>query len=261
MTFLGPFAYPPVVKVFRAAAIALALTVLALALPARAPAQSPGITQQQADEILKELRAIRQLLERQPAPAPAGPPAPSARVTLPAAPVYALGREDAPLTLVEFTDLECPFCRQFHVTTFEQLKRTYIDTGKVRFVTRDFPLEFHANARPAAHAARCAGEQSRFWEMRHLLTVNAASLTRDVMLTFAKNLGLNMDQFVACFAAERYKAAIDRDVADAQAAEVSGTPTFVLGKTSPQGFEGARIIGAQPYAVFDQKIRELLQQQ
>jgi len=237
---------------------AVAVAAVAAAAPARA---QQGITQQQADEILKELRAIRQLLERLPVAAPQGPPPPSARVTLPAATVYALGRADAPLTMVEFTDLECPFCRQFHVTTFEQLKKNYIDTGKLRFVTRDFPLDFHPNARPAAHAARCAGEQNRFWEMRHVLTVNAAALSRDKMLTFARDLGLDMSQFEACFTAERHREAIDRDVADARDANVSGTPTFVLGKTAPPGFEGVRIIGAQPYAVFEQKIRELLGEQ
>ena len=237
----------------RVAAAALALIV---ALPAAAAAQ--GITSQQAEEILKELRSIRQLLERQPA-APQPPPGPSERVKLKAAPAYAMGREDAPLTLVEFTDLECPFCRQFHVTTFEQIKKNYIDTGKLRFVTRDLPLPFHANALPAAHAARCAGEQDRFWEMRHVLTVNAAALGRDALFTFAKDLGLDMNRFGACFAGERHKAAIDRDVADAQAADVNGTPTFVLGKTTTGDFEGVRIIGAQPYPAFEQKIRNLLE--
>ncbi len=231
------------------------LLALVLVLPATAGAQ--GITSQQADEILKELRAIRQLLERQPT-VPSGPPAPSPRVKLPAATVFAMGREDAPLTLVEFTDLECPFCRQFHVTTFEQLKRNYIETGKLRFVTRDYPLDFHANARPAALAARCAGEQKKFWEMRHVLTLNATALSRDAMFTFARDLGLDMNHFGACFSADRHRPAIDRDVADAQNAGVSGTPTFVLGKTTPQGFEGARIVGAQPYAVFERQIKELL---
>ncbi|HEV8584802.1 MAG TPA: thioredoxin domain-containing protein [Methylomirabilota bacterium] len=232
--------------------VAVAAAVLATGTPAGAQ----GITQQQADQILEELRAIRQLLERQ--AGPPAPPPPSPRVALPPATVYVLGRDDAPLTLVEFTDLECPFCRQFHVTTFEQLKRNYIDTGKLRFVTRDYPLDFHANARPAALAARCAGEQNKFWEMRHVLTVNAATLSGEAMQGFARALGLDMNRFGACMSTEKYRAAIDRDIADAQNAEVSGTPTFVLGKTAPQGFEGLRIVGAQPYAVFEQKIRELL---
>jgi protein-disulfide isomerase len=236
----------------------LAVVLLALILAAPAPAAAQGITSEQAEQILQELRAIRELLQRQPAPAPPGPPPPSPRVTLPAASVYAMGREDAPLTLVEFTDLECPFCRQFHVTTFEQLKKNYIETGKLRFVTRDFPLDFHASARPAALAARCAGEQDRFWEMRHLLTVNASALSRDAMFAFARDLALDMDRFGACFSTDRHRAAIDRDIADAHAADVSGTPTFVLGKTRPQGFEGLRIVGAQPYAVFERQIKALL---
>ena len=90
-----------------------------------------------------------------------------------------LGRADAPVTLVEFTDLECPFCRSFHVGAFEKVKQTYIDSGKVRFVSFDFPLDIHPNARPAALAVRCAGEQGKFWEMRHLVTVNATALSRE----------------------------------------------------------------------------------
>ncbi len=77
-----------------------------------------------------------------------------------------LGKPDAPLTLVEFTDYECPLCRAFHTETFGTLKTRYIDTGKLRFVSRDQPLpEYHPNAMEAAHAARCAGDQGRFWEM------------------------------------------------------------------------------------------------
>ena len=73
--------------------------------------------------------------------------------------IYFLGREDAPLTLIEFTDYECPFCGRFHADAFVDLKKNYIDTGKVRFVSRDLPLSFHSNALGAAEGARCAGEQ------------------------------------------------------------------------------------------------------
>ena len=236
--------------------VAAAAAVLAVAV-AGAPVLAQGISNQQADEILKELRAIRELLERG-AAAPAGPPPPSERVKLPPASVPVLGRPDAPVTMVEFTDLECPFCRQFHVTAFEQIKKNYIDTGKVRFVSRDLPLPFHPNAQIAAQAARCAGDQNKFWEMRHVITLNAAALSRAAMTQFAGELGLDVASFDGCVTTERHKAAIDRDVADAQAADVNGTPTFVLGKTMTQGFEGFRIVGAQPYPVFEQKIRELL---
>jgi protein-disulfide isomerase len=170
-----------------------------------------------------------------------------------------LGRPDAPLTLVEFTDLECPYCRAFHVGTFEQLKREYIDTGKLRFVSRDFPLDFHANARPAALAVRCAGEQGKFWEMRHGVTLNAAALSRQVYDRLAAELGLDSGRFAACIAAEQYRAAIDRDVADAMSIGVSGTPTFVLGPTTAgTSVEGQRIVGALPFATFETQIKALL---
>src|SRR5437773_2432263 len=112
--------------------------------------------------ILDELKAIRQLLEHLPAvPAPRTRPAADERVKMPVAPAHAMGREDAPVTLVEFTDVECPFCRQFHLTTFAELKENYVDTGKVRFVSRDLPLDVHRNALKAAHASRCAGAQDK----------------------------------------------------------------------------------------------------
>jgi protein-disulfide isomerase len=232
--------------------VAAAAAALAFAA-AGAPVRAQGISQQQGEEILKELRAIRQLLERG-----AAAPGPSERVKLPPANVPVLGRPDAPVTMVEFTDLECPFCRQFHTAAFEQIKKNYIDTGKVRFVSRDLPLPFHPNARLAALAARCAADENKFWEMRHLLMLNGAALSRAAMSQFASTLGLDVTRFEGCLTTERHQAAIDRDVADAEAAEVNGTPTFVLGKTLAQGFEGLRIVGAQPYPVFEQKIRELL---
>ena len=79
--------------------------------------------------------------------------------------------------MVEFTDLQCPFCRQFALTSFDEIKKNWIDTGKLRYISRDFPLDFHAQAMPAARAARCAGEQGKFWEMRLGLMRNANLLT------------------------------------------------------------------------------------
>src|SRR6266704_1199611 len=116
-------------------------------------AQEQGISRQQADEILNELRQIRQLLEKQAkAPQPQGEQITRAKVNLDG--FAMLGSKDAPLTMVEFTDYQCPFCQRFHVTSFPDLKKEYIDTGKVRFFSRDMPLDFHANAMRAAEAAR-----------------------------------------------------------------------------------------------------------
>ena len=73
------------------------------------------------------------------------------------------------MTIVEYTDYQCPFCQRFHVAAFPELKRNYIDTGKVRFFSKDLPLDFHANAMRAAQAGRCAGEQGKFWELRDVM--------------------------------------------------------------------------------------------
>jgi len=235
---------------------------LALRLGAAAPvsAEDP-ITRDQAERLIQEIRQLREVLQqlRAPQPAAAAPQRPAdEKVKVDLRGTHVMGRNDAPVTMVEFTDLECPFCRTFHTGTFERIKRDFIDTGKVRFVSRDFPLDFHANARPAALAVRCAGEQGKFWEMRHGVTVNGNALSRDTYFALARDLGLDMQGFGACLGNEKYKAAVDQDIAAAVAAGVSGTPTFVVGPTAPDGVEGQRIVGAVPYAVFENAIRAAL---
>jgi protein-disulfide isomerase len=232
-----------------------------LVLLSQGTAAAQGITQEQADAILQELRQIRQLLERAPQQNAAGPARPAVgeqRVKLGPARAHALGAPQAPVTLVEFVDVQCPFCRQFHLTTFEQLKKNYIDTGKLLFVSRDLPLTSHRHALKGAHAARCAGDQNKYWEMRHVLLVNANNLKDDAMSTFASDLALDVSRFEGCLKAERYRAEVQKDIDDARAAGITGTPAFVLGKTSKDGLEGVKIVGAQPYAVFEAKINELL---
>src|SRR5438105_1377791 len=123
--------------------IALVLTALGLVGMLSAHVHAEGLTGEQADAILNELRQIRLLLEKQRTTAPqAVEPSPSTpeQVRLSLNGQHALGATDAPLTVVEFTDYQCPFCNQFHMTTFPELKKQYIDTGKVRFISRDLPL-------------------------------------------------------------------------------------------------------------------------
>src|SRR5665213_2353557 len=137
-------------------------------------AKDSGITRQQADDILSELKAIRQLLEKQYRPGAPGrlPPMPEIPQTgkLRLEGGFSLGSNDAPVTIVEFTDYQCPFCRGFESTTFSEIRKKYIDTGKVRFVVRDLPLaEMHPDAMQAAEAAHCAGDQGQFWRMHDVL--------------------------------------------------------------------------------------------
>jgi protein-disulfide isomerase len=169
-----------------------------------------------------------------------------------------LGKSDAPVTMVEFTDLECPFCRAFHTASFEEIKRKYIDTGKLRYVSRDYPLPFHPQALPAARVARCAGEQGRFWEMREALITNA--LDTETMVNLARGMKLDQPKLQACIGDERIEKAVQADIADAEStAGVSGTPTFVIGKSGGDSVEGLRIVGAQPLPIFEGRIQSLLE--
>jgi protein-disulfide isomerase len=218
-------------------------------------AKAQGITAQQAEEMLKELRAIRQALERVTPPPGQAKDQPAKLTNLAG---YSMGRADAPLTLVEFTDLQCPYCNRWTTQVFAQLKAAYIDTGMVRFVTRDFPLDFHPEALPAARAARCAGEQGKFWEMRDALVRGFKQLGAPFIMSTAEGLKLDMAAFKACASSTRFDAAITQDLNEGRAVNIEGTPTFVLGRTSPQGLDGVLIIGAQPFGVFDAKIKEML---
>ena len=167
-----------------------------------------------------------------------------------------LGAKDAPLTVVEFTDYQCPFCRRFHLSTFEQLRKKYIDTGKVRFFSRDMPLEFHADALGAAMAARCAGDQGQFWKMRDVIAANASKLSQADLLGYAQGLSLDMAPFRACLESGKYKEAIERDKAQAVSLSITGTPGFVVGKSTSYGVDGAAFVGAYPFEIFEQILKE-----
>lgn len=251
-------------KLIRAALVGVIAAVMVV------PVGAQQSLQQQNEQILNELKAIRQLLERLAGPIGGGAPMPVPTMPAPA-PVndnvrldaaitgMMLGKPDAPLTIIEYTDLQCPFCRQFHITAYEQLKKEYIDTGKLRYLTRDLPIEsIHPQAMPAARATRCAGEQGKFWEMRHSILINNAKLAPESFATFAADLKLNANQFKGCMAdTNKFQAEIAKDMAEAAAMGISATPSFVIGKTSANGLDGVRFIGAQPYAAFDAKLKEV----
>jgi protein-disulfide isomerase len=173
---------------------------------------------------------------------------------------FALGRPDAPLTIVEFTDLQCPFCQRYHRTTFEEVVRQYVDTGKARYVSVDFPLTtIHPFAQRAARAARCAGEQEYFWEMRHEILINNAQLSDATFDAAARALKLDEAAFKACLAdTTRFDEELRRDAALAATARVSGTPSFVIGRMSGRGLEGKLLVGAQPFDAFRIALEELL---
>jgi protein-disulfide isomerase len=228
---------------------------------------SPGtvITKNQADRILDELHQVRQMLEKQQAqldrlaaPQPSAPTPPEkVRVSVEST-WHSLGRADAPITLVEFADYECPFCKAFHTGTYGELKKNYIDTGKVRFVSRDLPLDFHPTAMRAAEAARCAGDEGKFWELRDALLANPSAPNDDVIKKAAENLSIEMKGLQACLDSNKYKAEVQEDAAEAVKLELNGTPSFILGRTAGDKLDGVVLVGAQPYASFEAAIQKIL---
>jgi protein-disulfide isomerase len=230
------------------------------------PGDDPsGITRQQADAILQELRSIRQLLERQAAPSaralppPAAAPPPRVKVSIPpAAAATALGSKDAPVTVVEFIDFQCTYCQRHQDATFPRLKELYIDTGKVRYVSRDLPLDMHANALVAARAGRCAAAQDRYWDLRRAMFANTRQLSPPDLLGYARTVGLDVSAFETCMARTDADAAIRAESNDVAGLGITGTPSFVIGKTTAGAIEGALIVGAQPLASFEARLAELL---
>jgi protein-disulfide isomerase len=240
-------------RVLRYAALVAAAALLA---PLQA-ADEPGITRKQADDILQELRQIRSLLEKQAQAAPPAEEKPS-RAKLNLAGTEMLGSKDAPITMVEFTDYQCPFCQRFHLATMPEIKKNYIDTGKVRFFSRDLPLDtMHPNAMRAAQSARCAGEQGQFWAMRDVLAANPGKLDLENVLGFAGGLKLDTAKLKECIESEKFKPAVQKDLAEAMAIGATGTPSFVIGKSTPEGVDGELVMGALPYNLFDQKLKSL----
>lgn len=179
-----------------------------------------------------------------------------------------LGNEDAQVTMIDFTDYECPFCKQYFDQTFSQIKKDYIDTGKIKYVVRDLPLSFHQNAHKEAQAAECAREQGgdetyfRYHdEMFKRTTSNGTGLALDKLSVIAIDLGLDGSALQECLDAEKYKAEVDKDFADAATVGATGTPTFFIGKSTGDGvIIGTKLVGAQPYSAFKTIIDQQLTQ-
>jgi protein-disulfide isomerase len=239
----------------------LSLAVSMVLLAGTSLAYADGMTKEQAQEMLNELKAIHAAMDKlQVAGQQQAAPAPDDKVSYKLAPGgFSMGDAKAPLVMVEYTDFQCPFCQQFHNTAFAQIKANYIDTGKMRFVSRDFPLPFHENAHIAATAGRCAAEQGKYWEMRHVMIVNAASLKEDNLVTYAGNVKMDVPKFKTCLDSDKFKAQIDKDIAEGGVAGVTGTPSFVIGYVDNDKIDGVRMVGAAPYDQFDAKIQEMLE--
>lgn len=160
------------------------------------------------------------------------------------------GDKNAPVTIVEFSDFECPFCGRYHAQTHPLIVENYVDTGKVKFVFKHFPLNFHASAQKASEAAECANDQGKFWEYHDVLFANQQALSISNLKQYAADLSLDTAEFNSCLDSGEHAAKIKQDLADGQAAGVSGTPSFFI--------NGQKLVGAQPYSAFEQAIEAAL---
>ena len=166
------------------------------------------------------------------------------RYEIPTEDAYALGPTDAPITLVEFSDYQCPFCRRWHAEVYEPLLAAY--PGKIRFVYRHLPLDsLHPQAISAAEAAMCAGEQDAYW-LFHEKLFSSDALGSQVYMQYAEELGLDVQTFAACVSERKYQEAVAEDTDFAINLGIRSTPTFFI--------NGLAIVGAQPLDVFKQVI-------
>jgi protein-disulfide isomerase len=195
----------------------------------------------QRERFVESLRSQAKVLVRlQP------PPIVRVEVSIDGAPVR--GAANAPVTLVEFTDFHCPFCKQV-LPTLTQLLARY--PGKVRLVFRDFPIDsLHPQARRAAEAARCAQDQGKFWEYHDLLFANAPNATPEELKRYAEQVGLDLAKFEPCVSGGVHRAGVQRDFDEGVRLGITGTPTFFI--------NGRPFSGARPLEEFARLIEEEL---
>jgi protein-disulfide isomerase len=167
------------------------------------------------------------------------------------------GNPKAPVTLIEYSDYTCGYCAKFFRDTWPRLREKYVDTGKVRLLYRDYPRDPDGPAMTAAIAARCAGDQGRYWDMHDRLF--AGRIEMDVLQAHARTIGLNQPAFAACLRDAPHRQAILQDKADGMRIGFVGTPGFVLLRTGQEGKEKpVGLPGAFPADVFEQEIERLL---
>lgn len=174
---------------------------------------------------------------------------------------YILGDPNAPVTIVEFADFQCQFCTRVFIETEPKIRQEYIETGKVRWVMRDYVATYHTKGDEAAIAAECAGVQGKYWEMHDKLFSN--SYTGDTwnemgdedastrFRIYARDIGLDMGRFNTCLDNRQFEDEINKDRADGFSQGVTGTPTFLIGNDDV-GF--TKVVGSQPFSVFKQVI-------
>jgi protein-disulfide isomerase len=170
------------------------------------------------------------------------------------------GSKTAKIALVEFTDYQCPFCGRHVRDTYPQLQKEYIQTGKVQYFLKDFPLNSHVFAKKASEAAYCAEDQGKYWEMHDKLFENQQALQLTNLITYAQQVGLDVPKFQACMDSGKHAARVQKNYSEGQAAGVRSVPSFYIGRIEPNGT--VRVLqviqGAKPYASFKEALDTVL---
>jgi protein-disulfide isomerase len=171
-----------------------------------------------------------------------------------------IGDPAAPVTMIEYSDFQCPYCALFHARTFPKIKAKYIDSGQLRFIHRHLPLPAHRLAVTAAEAAACAGDQGLYWILTDLMFSRASCLECQGVVELSKAVPLDRGRFEECVSSERHRPEIDQDIAAAKALNLRGTPTFIVGRTTTTGVKGIAFEGARAFEEFESRIDRILGQ-
>jgi protein-disulfide isomerase len=217
----------------------------------------------QVTEIQKDLAEIKRLLEDG-ARAPAAKAAGFRPQTISIGDSPIKGKVDAPVTVVEYSDYQCPFCARNYRDVMPILQKEYIDTGKLRFVMRENPIaSLHKNAMNASSAALCAGDQGKYWEMHNLLFENQKELGVDNLKSFAGTIGLDTASFNECLDGKKTAGQVRKDMASSAKLGMRGTPGFFIGLTDlsdPDKVEASVYLkGAKSIDSFKASIDDLLE--
>ncbi len=258
-------------KIIRARFILAAVLVFLTAAPAQAG------TREEIKELKEEVQALRQgqekmqgelaeikkLLQQQARPSTPTRTQAFKPVDIRLGQKESRGAEDAPVTLIEYSDYHCPFCKRHADQVLPALLEKYVESGKVRFIMREYPIpRLHPRAEAASRVALCAGEQGQYWAMHDALFEDQKTTSDEHFNSLAAGLGLDQEAFAECIGSDRIAERIKANTSEAQRMGVSGTPSFVVGLTDPEDSDKVKLTkfirGAQSQQAFSAAIDELL---
>jgi len=249
---------------------ACAIAVGQFAAATDAASQSPAGMQSMQHELeslraaqtamQEELRGIKALLQKVNTPAPpAAAPSVGTELSLEGAQIR--GAPQARVVFVEYSDFQCPYCASYAATTYPQISRDYVDTGRVRYAFVNFPIEtLHPTAYKEHVAAACAADEGHFWEMHDRLFANPKATDPKALAGYAEAIGLDAGRFRACLESDGHATETRQAMKTSTALGVTGTPTFLIGVIGPdEKLKAVKVIsGAKPYSVFRDAIEGVL---